>query len=414
MRKEYRKYLVWFIMSSVFMVSLLQRFAAGVLQKDLTAEFSLSPAGFGWLASSYLYVYMAMQFAVGPLMDIRGVRGTTAAGALVACAGSFIFGFSISVPMLFIGRILIAIGFAGAYVACVKINAVNFAPRQFATMMGRTSFIGQTGSVLSQAPLAWLLTFVGWRGFFIIAGAMSFVMAILVWEVAEPEQNCSPQPKPKLQKASCKEILLKLTSVVSIRFMPLVILNSICGQGISIMLAATWGVPFLKDAYSMSLIKASGVMFWFLTGQMLGCPLIGVVSDYLRSRKNVFIAVNTIGAAIFLRIFLIGPLLPLGLLPVLFAVMGVCSSQFIIRIAIGKELCGPQRAASGFSVCNAGTFLGAAVFTTVCGEILGYLQGNMPVFEAYKYAFMPASAATVLFAASSFLLPETYGKNQSD
>jgi len=44
MRKKYRKYLVWFIMASVFMVSLLQRFAAGVLQKNLTAEFSSSPS----------------------------------------------------------------------------------------------------------------------------------------------------------------------------------------------------------------------------------------------------------------------------------------------------------------------------------------------------------------------------------
>jgi len=404
-----KKWLVWAVMSGAFLVSMLQRNVAGVLQSTLMSDFQMSAAGYGWLASSYMYVFVIMQFLIGPLMDTKGVRKTSICGMFLACLGSIIFALAGNTPLLYTGRIFTAVGFAGAYTACVKVNAVNFKPEQFASVIGLTSFIGQIGGILSQSPFAFMMARWGWRCIFIGIGTVSFMLALCMFKVLEPGTTEKINYSQK-RNVFHSQILLNIVNILRVNGMKYIVITAACGQGVTTMITAAWGVPFLRDIYGITLAAASSVMFYFLLGQMSGCLLVGMLSDKLRSRKNIFVALNMLSLIFYILIFVYQKIFSYAMMKVVFFIFGICSSSYIIRITMGKELCGTEYSASSFSMGNVGTFSGAALLTSVTGMILYSAQNVCKISAAYRLAFLPSAAAIALCFITSLFLPETFKK----
>jgi sugar phosphate permease len=48
-------------------------------------------------------------------------------------------------------------------------------------MTGATILLGNAGSLLAAAPLAWVLTYVSWRTVFVAVGVFSLLLAVLAW-----------------------------------------------------------------------------------------------------------------------------------------------------------------------------------------------------------------------------------------
>jgi len=169
------------IVGLAYVLSFFHRFAPAAISSDLQQTFHASATALGSLAATYFYVYTAMQIPTGILVDTLGPRRVVALGGVIAGIGSVLFGIADTLTAASVGRLLVGLGVSVTFISMLKLNAAWFHDRHFATMTGATILLGNAGSMLAAAPLAWALTYVSWRTAFVAVGGFSLLLAVLAW-----------------------------------------------------------------------------------------------------------------------------------------------------------------------------------------------------------------------------------------
>jgi sugar phosphate permease len=168
-----------------------------------------------------------------------------------------------------------------------------------------------------------------------------------------------------------------------------------------------WGVRYLQEAhgyeYASAVIRSATVPM----GWIIGCPLLGFVSDRLGRRKPVIAG----GALVLLACLgwvLYGPanVLPPYLLGI---VMGVASGAAMLPYTVIKEGNPPEVSGTATGVVNFLNFTFSALLGPVFGWILravGGGEGPMTL-EHYQAAFEPLLYGVGLAVLLTLVLKET-------
>src|SRR4030095_10098806 len=185
---------VFGILLAGYVLSFFHRTAPAAIAGDLTQAFAINSAVLGTLAATYFFVYTLLQVPVGVLADTLGPRIIVTVGALIAGAGSLLFGEAPTWELAGIGRTLVGIGVSVTFIALLKTIAVWFPANRFATMNGIALFAGNLGAVSAGAPLAWLVTVSSWRTVFVALGFLSIALGLATWVIVRdtPEQSGLP------------------------------------------------------------------------------------------------------------------------------------------------------------------------------------------------------------------------------
>jgi sugar phosphate permease len=189
-----------------FVLSFFHRTAPAAIAAELARTFAINAATLGTLAATYFYMYTVLQIPVGVLADTVGPRKLLAGGSLIAGIGSLAFGLAPSWEVAAIGRTLVGVGTATAFIAILKISAVWFPPQRFATLNGVTMFAGNAGAVVAGAPLAWLVGETSWRNVFLGLAALSLALAAATWwRVRDRPQDAGFAPVNTLASPASRE-----------------------------------------------------------------------------------------------------------------------------------------------------------------------------------------------------------------
>ena len=353
---------------AAYVLSFFQRFAPAGIATDLAAAFNTSASSLGALAATYFYVYTLMQVPTGILVDSFGARRILLLGGLVGGAGSLMFGLASGLELALLGRTLIGLGVSVTFIAMLKIIAVSFEERRFATLVGLSMLIGNLGSVLAGAPLSWLAQVTSWRGIFVALAAVSVLLGVACWVLVRerPVLAGKPDLKPKFDRAL---ILAGLRSVLKNRdTWPTVCVNfGICGSFFAF--AGLWAAPFLTQAHGMTRPIAANHVSLYFVGFALGCVLIGALSDRLGKRKPVLIVSSHLYLLIWL-VLLSGLVLPLIASYGLFTLMGLVTAGFTLTWSCVKEVNAPLLSGLSTSVTNMAGFLAGAVLQPLVGWVM--------------------------------------------
>ena len=398
-----------------YVLSFFQRFAPAGIAQDLAAAFQTSAASLGALAATYFYVYTVMQVPTGILVDTLGPRRILFFGGLVAGGGSLLFGMAESLNAALIGRTLVGLGVSVVFIAMLKIIAVWFEERRFATVVGMSMLVGNLGSVLAGAPLSWLAQATGWRGVFVGVGGVSLVLAVLCWLLVRDRPDASEGTHPHAVDRTV--VLTGLLSVLKNRATwPAAAVNfGIAGSFFAF--AGLWATPYLTQVHGMTRAVASSHLSLYFAGFAIGCLFIGGLSDRLQRRKLVVLVAAHIYGLIWL-VWLTGMLMPLTASYALFAVMGVATAAFTLTWACAKEVNPPQLSGMSTSVTNIGGFLGGALLQPAVGWIMdlswnGTMADGVRVYapEDFKLGFLLLAAVAWFGAMSAWRIRETHCRN---
>jgi sugar phosphate permease len=195
--KQNYRWLVWGIMSVAYIVVFFHRMAIGIVKEDLIHAFGISATTFANLGAIYFYAYMIMQIPTGILADTLGVRKTVTYGTLLAGIGSIIFGLAPEIRLAFLGRLLVGLGVSVIFICILKFLSQWFQTKEFATMTGLTSFMGNLGGIMAQTPLALMVAAFTWRKIFFSIGLITIIVAILCYLILRD------QPENKKSEKSC-------------------------------------------------------------------------------------------------------------------------------------------------------------------------------------------------------------------
>jgi MFS family permease len=390
----------WLITALYFFYQYALRSAPAVMMPQLSAAFGLSATGLASMLGLFYYGYSPFSLVAGAAIDGFGPRKVIPIGAAAVGIGALLFA-SGDQTIAGVGRFLQGAGGAVAFVGAVYIITAGFPPSRAATFTGATQMFGMAGGSAGQILVAPLITGgVGWHTFWIAMGIAGLAMGLLLWLLI-----------PTHQGASGGSAWMKTagTSLITVFRNPQSIL---CGVIAGLLFVPTtifdmvWGVRYLQEArgfdYGEAVMRSSMVPL----GWIIGCPLLGMISDRIGRRKPVILGGAMVLLACLALILYGGAILPpyvLGLLA------GIASGAAVLPTTVVKEANPPEMSGTATGVINFLNFTFSALLGPVFGWILLSVSADAEgrTLEHYQAAFQPMLYGIALAIVLTFLLNET-------
>ena len=393
--------LAWLLAAFYYFYQYLLRSAPAVMLPQLADGFALSAAGVASLAGLFYYGYSPFSLVAGAAIDRFGPRRLLPIGAAAVGAGALLFATG-DPAAGGIGRFLQGAGGVFALVGAIDIATRSFSASKAATLIGATQMFGMAGGSAGQFAVGPLIAGgMIWSRFWVAVGMAGVALAGLLLMLLPKEERAKGSGSWTKSAAKAfgavfrnpQSILCGL--IAGLLFIPTTIFDM------------TWGVRYLQESrgfdYASAVLRSATVPF----GWILGCPLLGFISDRLGRRKPVILS----GAAVLglcLGWVLYGPadVLPPYLLGL---VMGMASGAAMLPYTVIKEANPPAYGGTATGVVNFLNFTFSALLGPVFAWLLQYVAGGAAPMapEHYQAAFLPLLFGIALAIVCTFFLRET-------
>ena len=267
----------WLAASVFYFYQYSLRSAPSVMMPQLGDTFGLTAAALAGLVGLFYYGYAPFSLVAGVAMDQFGPRKIVPAAAALVGIGALLFA-SGDPSLARIGRFLQGAGGVFALISAVYIATNYFPANRGATLVGATQMFGMAGGSAGQFLVGGAITGgLIWSQFWFGAGVAGFVIAGLLFAFipasqARPQQN---QDRGKQVIAALGAVFRNPQSILcgliaGLLFLPTTVFGMV------------WGVRFLQEShnvpYGLAVMRSAAVPF----GWIIGCPLLGLLSDRTR------------------------------------------------------------------------------------------------------------------------------------
>lgn len=390
----------WLLTAVYYFYQYSLRSAPGVMMPELSNAFGLTPVAIAAIVGLFYYGYSPFSLVAGAAMDRLGPRRLLPGAVAVVGIGALMFSTG-NKEIASVGRFLQGAGGVFALVGAIYIATKNFAPSQAATLIGATQMFGMAGGTAGQFAVGPLLqSGVSWNTFWVGMGVAGLIIGVILFLLLPKEPTADTGGGLKTTAQAFKVVFLNPQSILcglisGLMFIPTTIFDM------------TWGVRYLQDAhgldYGAAVIHSSTVPF----GWIIGCPLLGFISDRVGRRKPVIIV-----AAVILFNCIAWILYgPKNVFPpyVLGLVTGVASGAAMLPYTVIKEVNPPQFGGTAAGVVNFINFTFSALLGPVFARILQRVSSGSDRLELadYQNTFVLLLYGVLLAIVLAFLLKET-------
>ncbi|MDR6991984.1 MFS transporter [Luteimonas sp. 3794] len=397
-----RSYVRWLIIAMIAVatvINYIDRNALAVMWPQISQDVGATKEDYALLVTIFMLFYAAGQFVFGRVFDIIGTRLGFALSIVVWSISIALHSVTHSILSFGIVRAMLGISEAGAWPGAVKANAEWFPARERALAQGVFNAGASIGAIVSAPLIAVLFLWLGWRGTFILIGAIGFVW-LLPWLII---YRAGPDKHPWVSAAERALILdapAEAPATPRAEYLPTVrqLLGHRQTWGILASrffldpiwwLFVSWLPIYLADTFGFD-IKQIGIFAWVpyvgamigsLGGGWLSGRLIGAGWSVDRARKWVI----TLGGAIMVPA-LIGAVVATD--PV-WAVLTIACVLFGFQIAIGNIQTLPGDIFHGKSV---GSVAGLGGMAAVAGTLITTWLVPAMTRESYAPIFILVAA----------------------
>ncbi|HEY2462613.1 MAG TPA: MFS transporter [Steroidobacteraceae bacterium] len=407
----------WLVTSLFYFHQYAARSAPAVMMPQLSEVFGLSAAGLAALLGLFYYGYAPFSLVAGVAMDELGARTAVPIGAAAMGVGALLF--ATGDPLLAgVGRFLQGAGGVFALIGAAYLATTNFPASRAATLIGATQMFGMAGGSAGQFLVGPLIASgLAWNKFWLLMGAAGLLLSIMLFLLLPKRERLGATPLKAAQPAKARSHWAKDAAIAlgSVFRNPQSLL---CGIIAGLMFVPTtifglvWGVRFIQEGFDldfrMAVMRSAAVPF----GWMIGCPLLGWVSDRIGRRKPVILG----GAAVLLVTLFVIFYGPVTAFPpfVLGLIMGIASGASMLTYTIIKEVNRPEYSGTATGVVNFINFSFSALLGPVLGRLLTEAsQGGERELGHYQVAFSPLLWGVGLAILLAVFLRETGPKETS-
>src|SRR5262245_26984573 len=392
--------IAWLITAVYYFYQYTLRSAPAVMMPQLSDAFGMSATAVASMVGLFYYGYSPFSLVAGAAMDRLGPRKVVPLGAATVGVGALLFA-SGSSQAANIGRLLQGAGGVFALVGAAYIATTNFPPSRAATLIGATQMFGMAGGSAGQFIVGPMIgSGMPWNTFWFGMGIGGLAISVILFLLL-PKSKPADQRKDWLKSAGSaffqvfrnpQSILCGM--IAGLMFIPTTIFDMI------------WGVRYMQEArgvdYASAVLHSATVPL----GWIIGCPLLGFVSDRLGRRKPVII-VSAVVLFFCLVWILYGradvfPPYSVGI------VAGLASGAAMLPYTVIKEANPPAVSGTATGVVNFLNF----TFSALLGPVFAWLmsavgRGNSATLEHYQTTFEPLLYGVALSIVLTFLLKET-------
>ena len=394
----------WLLTAVFYFYQYAMRSAPAVMMPDLTQAFGMTAVGIASLVGLFYWGYAPFSLIAGVAMDQVGPRAVVPLGAAFVAIGAMLFSTG-DTTLASIGRFMQGAGGVFALIGAIYLVSTYMPASRAATMIGVTQMFGMAGGSAGQFAVGPIIASgVKWDSFWLVTGLIGIPIAIFL-SVLIPSRKAAGGTSSVwfgtalrgfgTVFANPQSILCGL--IAGLIFMPTTIFDMV------------WGVRFLEEAhnipFSEAVLRSASVPF----GWIIGCPLLGWMSDRIGRRKPVILGA-TVVLLLCLGLILYGPaeVFPpyaLGL------VTGIASGSAMINYTVIKEANRPELSGTATGVINFINFSMTALFGPIFARMLAAASaGGERELEHYQDTFQLLLYGVALAILLTFLLRETGSK----
>ncbi len=391
----------WLLVAVFYFYQYSLRSAPSVMVPQLTEAFGLNALGLASLMGLFYNGYSPFSLVAGAAMDRLGPKRVLPMAAAVVGIGALLFGSGYK-EAASVGRLLQGAGGVFALVGAVYIATKNFPASRAATLIGATQMFGMAGGSAGQFAVGPLIGGgMSWKTFWIGMGLVGLAIGAILFFLL-PNERRGEEPVGSL-KATTEAFFIVFKNPQSI----------LCGLIAGFLFIPTtifdmiWGVRYLQEAHDFSYAAAVMRSASVPLGWIIGCPLLGFISDRIGRRKPVIIG----GAVVLLACLALILFVPAGVFPpyVLGLVAGVASGAAMLPYTVIKEVNPPQFGGTATGVINFLNFTFSALLGPVFGWLLQHVSSGAAERQLahYQATFLPLLFGVVAAIVLAFLLKET-------
>jgi len=392
----------WLLTAVFYFYQYSMRSAPAVMVPELSTAFGMSAVGVASLVGLFYYAYAPFSLVAGVALDQIGPKKVVPLGAASVAIGALMF--STADPTIgSIGRFMQGAGGVFALIGAVYLVTTFMPVSKAATLIGATQMFGMAGGSAGQFVVGPLIgSGLPWDRFWFAMGIIGIPIAILLFILI-------PKQEPKAKDSGRVGLGPALKAMGTVFMNPQSIL---CGLIAGLIFIPTtifdmvWGVRFLQEGhgvpYEVAVLRSAAVPF----GWIIGCPLLGWLTDRIGRRKPVIIG----AAAALLAILTFGLFGPAGAFPpyVLALLAGIASGAAMIPYTVIKEANRPEHSGTATGVINFINFSMTALFGPLfAARLMRISGGSERELADYQATFMPMLIGVALAIGLTLLLHET-------
>lgn len=375
-----------------------------VINTPLREDFQIDAAQISWMSSTYLWADILFLLPAGMILDRYSPRTVILTAMLICIIGTIGFAFTHSFAVASFFHFLSGIGNAFCFLSCVVLVSRWFPPKRQALVIGCVVTMAFIGGMMAHTPLAYLNAHFGWRNSLLIDGAVGLLIFLWIYFIVKdhPDEaahlpNSSERPNFINALSNPQNWLAGFyTSCLNLPIM---------------VLCALWGASYLKVVHHLPEMAASNVVSLILVGSIIGCPLVGWLSDNIGRRKPLMIA-GAVATILIVMPFLSGAALSKATLSVLFFALGVVTSTQVISYPMVAESNHSSNTGAATGVASIIIMGGGGVAQVLFGSLMQYHATNSTSYTVadFQFALWMFPIATIAALLAVMMTKETYCK----
>ncbi len=391
-----------------FMANLHRVAVPGAMFDTLIDDLAVTAQSVTALGSIFMYSYALGQLVIGVLIARFGGFRVVTVGSLLFFAGSLLFPFAQSLPLLYVSRLLIGLGSASFYLGMINETRRLVPKKNFGVVLSLILLVGYLGGIVANAPLVVCMHQLGWRESFIIAGVLSAVLAVLFICFDRAVKHVEIDKTVHMDFELFKSTFSNKKNLVLYLF-------ACFNYGLYYVIQTVIGKKFLEDFCLMSVMTAATVLSIMGFLYAIAGSVIAFASKASLNRRTIFLRLSALNTLLVFGIVLLcvcfnlrTPWIALGFCTISF---GASLSPLLVPLL--HDYNGQRVANTSISVMTCGFYLVVAILGSVVGFCLDNfshlrVEGSLVAHHsAYIAIFSILFALSIISFISVFKIEES-------
>lgn len=405
------RWMPWFVCLSAglfFFYEFFQLNLFDVINQSLRNEFSINAAQLSWMSSTYIWANVLFLLPAGIILDRFSARLVILFAMFSCVIGTAGFAWTSSFAWASFFHALTGMGNAFCFLSCVVLVSRWFPPRRQALVLGCIVTMAFMGGVLAHTPLVYLNDHYGWRNALLIDSVVGVLIFLWIYFIVRDKGNdllIDTHAKKQTWSSNFKEALSNTQNWFAG-------LYTACLNLPIMVLCALWGASYLHVVQHLPKIVSSNTVSLIFVGSILGCPLMGWLSDSMARRKPLMI-VGVLATLLTLVPLFLGIVLSETTLGIIFFALGFFTSTQVISYPLIAESNSIRNTGVATGIASVIVMGGGGVGQVLFGLLIQQHAGigaeyySAPDFQ-FAMGMFPVAIVVALIAI--LLIHETYCK----
>ncbi len=366
----FQPYLIVLMGALFYLYDFIQRVLPSAASPYLIVSWHISAQSLGVMAAMFFIGYSIMQVPSGLLLDSVGPRKLLTLSMFITTIFTFLFAISQNSAIANICRLICGLMMSFGYLGALVLVARWVSIQYFAVMVGLIQMLGSVGAIIGQQAFSKFIAAYDWRNAVNAVAVVGAILTLLLWLIIRDYPKNKAKAKLSFSKQFKRLWKLSKETCSNARTWWIALYAFFCWAPISIF-GSFWGGNFLRSDYSISMLKAMGLLAWIWIGVAVGGPILGWVSKVTQKRKPMLILGSILGIISSCAIiYFHAP--PYWFMAIALFLFGVGASAQAVTFGLISDINKPEIYGTASGINNMAIILGGVFLLPLVGSILDY------------------------------------------